>query len=285
MRNSLLVPAIALGVFAAAATSAVPSATALEPTLSFGSSLGGTSLNHFTTVPSGALFDGDIVTLAPSVNAGIIGVLADATPFDGFCATGTFVFEAKSGAKEEVLVGTSCGSPLPYLAVAVRAAGDYAEVCAVVEIAAQPGNGNDPVQRTENCFRFPNDATTAAPPLLPPFNFNAQILGFDFKHTNQFPAGVIYDGATWAVNPEWNILTIGWLADLAPFLNGDCAEAAVVFETKGGEQEVHSLARACSNGYLYGILSQRPAKEYRMVCMSSGTVGDGGQRACFRFIN
>ncbi|MEV6275221.1 hypothetical protein [Nocardia sp. NPDC051832] len=283
MRKSILAALLALGTLVAAATTGAGGANALEPTLSFGTSFGGTSVNHFTTVPSGALFDGDIVTLTPGINAGIIGILADATPLDNTCATGTFVFETKAGAKENVPVGTSCGLPFPYLAIAAKRSGDYAEVCAVVEVAArQPGA---PVQRTENCFRFPNDATVAAPPLIPPFNFNAQILGFDFKHTNQFPAGVTFDGATWAVNPEWNILTIGWLADMAPFIDAHCAEGSVVFETKSGEQEVHPLSRACSNGYLYGLLSAKPAKEYRAVCMSSATVGDGGQRACFRFIN
>ncbi|MFB8281357.1 hypothetical protein [Nocardia colli] len=128
-------------------------------------------------------------------------------------------------------------------------------------------------------------AETALPPLLPPFNFNANILGFDFKHTNQFPAGVSFDGAVWAVDPEWPALTIGWLADIAPFFANNCAQGALVFETKSGVQETHPLIDQCAGGYIFGVLTDRPAKEYRMVCMSSSTVGDRGQRACFRFIN
>ncbi|MFC9998679.1 hypothetical protein [Nocardia sp. NPDC127526] len=131
----------------------------------------------------------------------------------------------------------------------------------------------------------PEPAKTAAPPLLPPFNFTVNVLGFDFKHTNQFPAGVTFDGAVWAVNPEWQVFLLGWLADMAPFIDVNCAEGAIVFETKTGEQEVYPLATQCSNGYIYGFLSRRPAKDYRMVCLSSATVGDRGQRACFRFIN
>lgn len=126
---------------------------------------------------------------------------------------------------------------------------------------------------------------TNAPPLLPPFNFNANILGFDFKHTNQFPAGVTFDGAVWALNPDWNVFLLGWLADMAPFIDVNCAEGSIVFETKTGEQEVHPLATQCSNGYIFGFLSQRPAKDYKSICLSSATVGDRGSRACFRFIN
>ncbi|MGX1778814.1 hypothetical protein ACWIGW_42380 [Nocardia brasiliensis] len=126
---------------------------------------------------------------------------------------------------------------------------------------------------------------TTLPYLLPPFNFNANILGFDFKHTNQFPAGVSFDGAVWAVNPEWPALTIGWLVDIAPFFANNCAEGSLVFETKAGVQEVHPLVNQCAGGYIFGVLTDLPAKEYRMVCMSSATVGDRGQRACFRFIN
>ncbi|MFX0581198.1 hypothetical protein [Nocardia nepalensis] len=126
---------------------------------------------------------------------------------------------------------------------------------------------------------------TNAPPLLAPFNFNANILGFDFKHTNQFPAGVSFDGAVWAVDPEWRIFLLGWLADMAPFIDVNCAKGSIVFETKTGEQEVHPLATQCSSGYIYGFLSKLPAKDYRMVRLSSATIGDRGQRACFRFIN
>lgn len=266
----------------ATVTFGAPAASALEPTLSFGTSFGGTSVNHFTTAPNGALFDGDIATLNPSIQPGVLGVLADATPFDNTCARGEFVFYPKSGAPETIPVGTSCGLLFPYLVLAPQPAGAYAEVCAVVTVVEQ---------RTETCFRFPNDGAadpagkTAAPPLIPPFDFTLNLLGFDFKHTNQFPAGVTYDGAVWAVNPDWNILTIGWLADMAPFIDNFCAEGSVVFETKTGEQEVHSLVNQCSGGYIYGFLSQRPAKDYRSVCLASATMGDQGQRACFRFIN
>lgn len=138
---------------------------------------------------------------------------------------------------------------------------------------------------TKSAADTPDRPPNTAPPLMPPFNFNANILGFDFKHTNQFPAGVTFDGAVWSLNPDWNILTIGWLADMAPFIDANCAAGSLVFETKTGALELHPLANQCSNGYIYGILSQRPAKDYRMVCMSSATVGDRGQRACFRFIN
>ncbi|QLY30472.1 hypothetical protein H0264_36060 [Nocardia huaxiensis] len=290
MRTTISMAALG-GAVALAVGVTAPSAQALEPTLSFGTSFGGTSVNHFTTVPSGALFDGDIITLQPGINAGVIGVLADATPLDNTCATGKFVFHAKTGAVDEVPVGTSCGLPFPYLVAAPRPAGDYAEVCGVVDVSA-PGTDPANAQRTETCFRFPNDqgdtgdgAKTNAPPLLPPFNFNVNVLGFDFKHTNQFPAGVTYDGAVWALNPEWRVFTLGWLADMAPFIDANCAEGSVVFETKTGEQEVYPLANMCSNGYIYGFLSERPAKDYQSVCLSSATVGDRGERACFRFIN
>ncbi|MGW4846823.1 hypothetical protein [Nocardia brasiliensis] len=157
-------------------------------------------------------------------------------------------------------------------------------VCAAPATYAAPAvTDSDPAATTDVPAEAP--AKTALPYLLPPFNFNANILGFDFKHTNQFPAGVSFDGAVWAVNPEWPALTIGWLADIAPFFANNCAEGALVFETKSGVQEVHPLVDQCAGGYIFGVLTDLPAKEYRMVCMSSATVGDRGQRACFRFIN
>ncbi|GAB4586209.1 hypothetical protein [Nocardia sp. IFM 10818] len=155
---------------------------------------------------------------------------------------------------------------------------------ALAMAAALPAAGADPVEPSPPAVS-PEPAKTTAPPLLPPFNFNVNILGFDFKHTNQFPAGVTYDGAVWALNPDWQVFLLGWLADMAPFIDVHCAEGSIVFETKTGEQEVHPLATQCSGGYIYGFLSKRPAKDYRMVCLSSATVGDRGQRACFRFIN
>ncbi|MFF2555966.1 hypothetical protein ACFVUS_33495 [Nocardia sp. NPDC058058] len=142
----------------------------------------------------------------------------------------------------------------------------------------------DPIPGT-SAADYPARPANQAPVLLPPFNFNANILGFDFKHTNQFPAGVTFDGAVWAVNPDWTIITIGWLADMAPFIDANCASGSIVFETKTGELETHPLASACSNGYIYGLVSNLPAKNYRTVCMSSATIGDRGERACFRFIN
>ncbi|WP_067533565.1 hypothetical protein [Nocardia crassostreae] len=281
MRKYCAAALFAAGALALAMVRSAP-ADAVEPTLSWGTSVGGTSLNHFTTAPDGALFDGDVVTLIPGVRPAILGVLADARPFDNTCAVANFVFYPKSGAPETVPVGTSCGTPMTYLVTAANPAGEYAEMCGVVTVAEQ---------RTETCFRLPNDtgdatvAKTDAPSLLPPFNFTVNILGFDFKHTNQFPAGVTFDGAVWSLHPEWRVLTIGWLADMAPFIDANCAEGALVFETKTGAQEVHPLATQCSNGYIFGVLTDLPAKEYSRVCMSSATVGDRGQRACFRFIN
>ncbi|MVU77198.1 hypothetical protein GPX89_08050 [Nocardia sp. ET3-3] len=147
--------------------------------------------------------------------------------------------------------------------------------------ASATADAPDPVPSAAD---LPERPAQQAPVLLPPFNFNANILGFDFKHTNQFPAGVTFDGAVWAVNPDWQILTIGWLADLAPF-DTSCAAGSLVLQTKSGQIEQHPLSQACSNGYLYGLLSDHPAKDYSMVCMSSATVGDRGERACFRFMN
>ncbi|MFB7722508.1 hypothetical protein [Nocardia sp. NPDC056100] len=152
-RNSIRASAVLGG--ALAALSAVTPANAVEPTLSFGTSFGGTSINHFTTVPNGALFDADIITLQPGINAGIVGLLADATPLDTACATGTFVLHPKTGTPEEIPVGTSCGIPFPFLVAASRAAGDYAEICAIVEVTQRTGATS--AQRTETCFRFPND--------------------------------------------------------------------------------------------------------------------------------
>ncbi|MVU77199.1 hypothetical protein GPX89_08055 [Nocardia sp. ET3-3] len=146
-----------LGGALAVAAATAPPASAVEPTLSFGTSFGGTSINHFTTVPNGALFDADIVTLQPGINAGIVGVLADATPLDDTCATGSFVFHPKNGAPEVVPVGVSCGLPFPFLVAAARPAGDYAEVCGVVDVAPARPAGAAAVQHTETCFRFPND--------------------------------------------------------------------------------------------------------------------------------
>ncbi|MGX1778815.1 hypothetical protein ACWIGW_42385 [Nocardia brasiliensis] len=147
MKTHLIIPVLAAGTAALTAVGA-PTAAAVEPTLSWGTSFGGTSINHFTTVPNGALFDGDIATLNPMIQPGVLGVLADATPYDQVCTTAELVFQPKSGSPETIPVGTSCGAPIPYLLVATRPAGDYAEVCGVVTVAAQ---------RTETCFRFPND--------------------------------------------------------------------------------------------------------------------------------
>lgn len=155
---------------------------------------------------------------------------------------------------------------------------------AALTVAAAPAALAEPAEPSPSAAVV-EPAKTTAPPLLPPFNFNANILGFDFKHTNQFPAGVTFDGAVWALNPEWQIFTLGWLADMAPFIDVNCAEGSIVFETKTGEQESHPLAAQCSNGYIFGFLSRLPAKDYRMVCLSSATIGDRGSRACFRFIN
>ncbi|MFC9998680.1 hypothetical protein [Nocardia sp. NPDC127526] len=149
MRKSIPAAVTACGgILAVAATLGAPEAAAVEPTLSWGTSFGGTSINHFTTVPSGAVFDGDIATLNPAIQPGVLGLLADATPFDNTCATAQLVFYPKSGAPETIPVGTACGAPFPYLIVARRPAGEYAEMCGVVTVVEQ---------RTETCFRFPND--------------------------------------------------------------------------------------------------------------------------------
>ncbi|MFI9503965.1 hypothetical protein [Nocardia sp. NPDC052566] len=130
----------------------------------------------------------------------------------------------------------------------------------------------------------PVSAQPTAPPILPPITFTLGLGGIDFKHTNLQPAGVTFDGAFWNVNPEWRILTIGWLADLG-LLDTACATGAIVFDTVDGAAEVHQLAGQCANGYIYGFLSELPAREYRQVCASTAMQGDGGQRSCFRFIN
>ncbi|MGW4245458.1 hypothetical protein, partial [Nocardia sp. NPDC004722] len=52
----LAVTGSALAMSAALGT---PAADAVEPMLSWGTSFGGTSINHLTTAPAGAVFDGD----------------------------------------------------------------------------------------------------------------------------------------------------------------------------------------------------------------------------------
>lgn len=166
MRKSLPAAISAIGGTLAAATIGASNAAAAEPTISWGTSFGGTSINHFTTAPNGALFDGDIITVQPGINAGIVGLLADATPGDRTCATGRFVLYPKTGAPEVLPVGTSCGIPFPYLVVAARPAGDYAEVCGEVDVAdpSAAAGISDPspirettTQHTETCFRLPNE--------------------------------------------------------------------------------------------------------------------------------
>ncbi|MFI9503964.1 hypothetical protein [Nocardia sp. NPDC052566] len=141
--------ALALGGSFAATTCAATPAHAVEPVLSWATSFGGTSLTHFTAVPAGALFDGDIVTVQPALQPGVIGVLGDAIPFDNTCATARFLFYPKDGGAPEIVpVGTACGAPSIYFVTARRQAGDYAEVCGEVDVAPH---------KTTTCFRFPND--------------------------------------------------------------------------------------------------------------------------------
>ncbi|GAB2448449.1 hypothetical protein [Nocardia tengchongensis] len=135
------------GALAVTAALGAPHAGAVEPTLSWGVSVGGTSLNHFTAVPAGALFDGDIGTLTPAVAPGVVGVLSSTA--GGHCVSGQFAFYPKDdGVPEVVPVGTSCGLPVIYAVTARRPAGAYAEVCA--EVTTDP-------YRTRTCLRFPND--------------------------------------------------------------------------------------------------------------------------------
>ncbi|MFI1912902.1 hypothetical protein [Nocardia sp. NPDC020380] len=130
-----------------AVTLGAPQAHAMEATLSWGTSFGGTSINHFTTVPAGALFDGDIATLTPAIQPGILGVLS--TTAGGHCVSGRYVFYPKDGSTPELVpIGQTCGLPIVYAVTASRPAGDYAEVCG--EVTTDP-------YLTRTCLRFPND--------------------------------------------------------------------------------------------------------------------------------
>ncbi|MFE3104378.1 hypothetical protein [Nocardia tengchongensis] len=101
------------GALAVTAALGAQHAGAVEPTLSWGVSAGGTSINHFTTVPAGALFDGDIGTLTPAVAPGVVGVLSSTS--GGHCVSGQFAFYPKDGGEPEVVpVGVSCGLPVIY---------------------------------------------------------------------------------------------------------------------------------------------------------------------------
>jgi hypothetical protein len=137
------------GALAVAATVGAPQAAAVEPTLSWGASFGGTSINHFTTVPAGALLDGDIATLTPAVPPGILGVLADTNLSGGNCVSARYAFYLKDGSAPEIVpVGSSCGLPVVYRVTASRPAGAYAEVCGEIGTASAP---------SRTCLRFPND--------------------------------------------------------------------------------------------------------------------------------
>ncbi|WP_405134822.1 hypothetical protein [Nocardia sp. NBC_01388] len=148
MRNKIAAGLVAAGgALAVTATLAAPQASAVEPTLSFGTNFGGTGINHFTTVPAGALFDADIATLTPAVPPGVLGVLA--TTAGGHCVSGRFAFYPKDGSVPEIVpVGQTCGLPIIYAVTASRPAGAYAEVCG--EVTTDP-------YRTRTCLRFPND--------------------------------------------------------------------------------------------------------------------------------
>lgn len=141
--------AVAGGTVALAATVGTPNADAVEPTLSWGTSFGGTSLNHFTTVPAGALLDGDIATLTPAIPPGILGVVVATNLSGGGCVSARYVFYPKDGGTPEIVpVGTSCGLPVVYAITASRPAGAYAEVCGELTTAPNPNR---------TCLRFPND--------------------------------------------------------------------------------------------------------------------------------
>ncbi|MFE3189797.1 hypothetical protein ACFXHA_12365 [Nocardia sp. NPDC059240] len=139
--------AVTGSALAVTASLGAPGANAVEPMLSWGTSFGGTSINHLTTAPAGAVFDGDIGTLTPAVAPGVLGVLA--TTAGGHCVSGQYAFYPKDGSSPEIVpVGTTCGLPVIYAVTAGRPAGVYAEVCA--EITTDP-------YRTRTCLRFPND--------------------------------------------------------------------------------------------------------------------------------
>lgn len=148
MRNKIAAGLVAAGgTLAVTATLGTPQAAAVEPTLSFGTSFGGTSFNHFTTVPAGGLFDADIATLTPAIPPGVLGVLA--TTAGGHCVSGQFSFYPKDGGAPEIVpAGRTCGIPVVFAITASRPAGAYAEVCG--EVTTEPY-----LDRT--CLRFPND--------------------------------------------------------------------------------------------------------------------------------
>jgi hypothetical protein len=127
---------------------------------------------------------------------------------------------------------------------------------------------------------LPPGLTTSAG-WLPPIDFNINIAGFDFKHTDLTPEWTTYDAGNWYVSPDLPVFTLGWLADLKI---GDPtgADGEMIFYRKDGGQEVYPLH---SNLTIWSYRSQHPGRDYSMVCHRASQPGDAGQRTCFRFVN
>lgn len=147
------------------------------------------------------------------------------------------------------------------------------------EINTLPPAINEPAAAPQPNPLSPDLTTSAG--WLPPINFNVNIMGFDFKHTDLTPEWVTYDAGNWYVSPDLPIWTLGWLADVKL---GDAAGAdgEMTFYLKDGSTEVVPLH---SNLTIWNYLSKHPARDYAMVCHRAAQPGDAGQRTCFRFVN
>ncbi|MFJ4654269.1 hypothetical protein ACIP5Y_23625 [Nocardia sp. NPDC088792] len=126
--------AIGIGFLTAAGALGGAGDAAAEPVANFGFNVGGTGIDHWTLLPSGAFYGGDLLTFTPGTTGYYAGLVFDLNPFSGHCVTGKITFYTQDGTAEEHRTGAACGLPAAFIGTTDRPTGDYTEFCPEVTV-------------------------------------------------------------------------------------------------------------------------------------------------------